>query len=281
MYGLQPALRRLASKQHARLTRSTHSASKVVFSGIQPTGTPHLGNFLGALSNWTRLQSSAADGDTLIYSVVGLHAITVPQDPSQLRTDRLNAVASLLAIGLDPARSIIFCQEDVQEHAELAWMLGCFAPMGRLSRMTAYKSKVATMASTANDEKLGLFAYPVLQAADILLYKATHVPVGEDQRQHLELTRDIAQWFNQRYMSQTFALPSTISTPTKRILSLRDPIQKMSKSAKDPKSRILLSDSRDEIARKIRKAVTDSETTISYDPIHRPGISNLLRILHE
>ncbi|KAF8328833.1 tryptophanyl-tRNA synthetase [Cantharellus anzutake] len=250
---------------------------KVIFSGIQPTGVPHLGNYLGALVNWVHLQKASQPDDQLIYSVVGLHAITLPQDPAQLRQEKRAAMATLLAIGIDPTRSILFHQDEVSEHAELAWILGCLAPLGRLNRMTTYKAKIST---GKTDERLGLFSYPVLQAADILLYKATHVPVGEDQRQHLELTRDLAQAFNQQFRAETFHLPQDIITPSKRIFSLRDSSQKMSKSAADPKSRIGLTDTADEIALKIRKAITDSSHEIVWDPKDRPGVSNLLTILH-
>ncbi|KAF9511173.1 hypothetical protein BS47DRAFT_1373137 [Hydnum rufescens UP504] len=276
-------VRRLSTTARAGGTATTRSLGtcstpRTVFSGIQPTGIPHLGNYLGALSNWVHLQETARSEDTFIYSVVGLHAITVSQDPTKLRRDRLDALTSLLAIGIDPKRSILFFQEDVQEHTELAWILGCLAPIGRLNRMTAYK---ATSPEASSDERLGLFAYPVLQAADILAYKATHVPVGEDQRQHLELTRDLATPSISNVPPKYSPFPKTPQVPpTKRILSLRDPSQKMSKSSPHVNSRILLTDTSSDIMLKIRKAITDSNFGITYDPINRPGISNLLRILH-
>ncbi|KAH7340127.1 tryptophanyl-tRNA synthetase [Rhizoctonia solani] len=260
--------------------------SKTIFSGIQPTGIPHLGNYLGALVNWVNLQRNAAPTDRLFFSIVGLHALTLPQTPIKLRQERLDTLAILLAIGLDPRRSVIFCQDQVPQHAELAWMLNCTTPMGKLHRMTTWKSKIA-IARNANstdevDEShlnLGLFAYPVLQAADVLLYRATHVPVGEDQQQHLELSRDLADLFNRTHKERVFPLPQHIITPAKRILSLRDPSQKMSKSAPHPASRILLTDPPEAIEKKIKSAVTDSERGVEYDPTARPGVANLLTIL--
>ncbi|KAG8746148.1 Tryptophan--tRNA ligase, mitochondrial [Ceratobasidium sp. 414] len=266
------------------------SPPKTIFSGIQPTGIPHtdpamcqLGNYLGALVNWVSLQRNAVPNDRLYFSIVGLHALTLPQDPVKLRRERLDLLATLLAVGLDPRRSVLFCQDQA---SELAWMLNCITPMGKLQRMTTWKSKLA-LARNANsadevDEShlnLGLFAYPVLQAADILLYRATHVPVGEDQQQHLELSRDLADVFNRTYKEAVFPLPQHIITPAKRILSLRDPTQKMSKSAPHPSSRILLTDPAEVIEKKVRSAVTDSERGVTYDPTARPGVSNLLTIL--
>lgn len=258
----------------------------MIFSGIQPTGIPHLGNYLGALRNWVDLQNASRDtSDELYFSIVGYHAITMPQNPSRLRTERSEMMATLLAIGLDPQRCTIFHQDHVAEHTELAWILNCLASFGKLHRMTTWKAKLATARnvsdSTDVDDKdlsLGLFAYPVLQAADILLYKATHVPVGEDQIQHLELSRDLADVYNRRF-KRTFPLPAHIITPTKRVLSLRDPTSKMSKSAPDANSRILLTDTPEEVRRKVRKAVTDAEVKLSYQPDQRPGVSNLLAIL--
>ncbi|KAG8853362.1 Tryptophan--tRNA ligase, mitochondrial [Tulasnella sp. 330] len=277
----------------------TLAEKRVIFSGIQPTGVPHLGNLLGALSNWVDLQDSAQPGDTVLYSTVGYHAITLPQNPEVLLADRRNLLASLLAVGLDPKKSIIFSQDQVPEHTELAWILNCITPLGKLQRMTTWKESVIPSilaaklvdSRNANSEKeindsmlhLGLFAYPVLQAADVLMYKATHVPVGEDQEQHLELCRDLADLFNRIYDKpktvNTFPVPQHLISPAKRVMSLRNPQQKMSKSAPDPRSRILISDSTEEISSKIRSAVTDSIPTISYDPLNRPGVSNLLTIL--
>ncbi|KAG8733939.1 Tryptophan--tRNA ligase, mitochondrial [Ceratobasidium sp. 423] len=247
---------------------------KTIFSGIQPTGIPHLGNYLGALVNWVNLQRNAAPTDRLFFSIVGLHALTLPQNPVKLRQERLDTLAILLAIGLDPRRSVIFCQDQkVPQHAELAWMLNCTTPMGKLQRMTTWKSKLA-IARNANstdevDEShlnLGLFAYPVLQTADVLLYRQ----VTHHQRRTSILSNERLLFTSQGH-SRT--------PPAKRILSLRDPSQKMSKSAPHPASRILLTDPPETIEKKIKSAVTDSERGVEYDPAARPGVANLLTIL--
>ncbi|KAG5721406.1 hypothetical protein E4T56_gene12935 [Termitomyces sp. T112] len=261
---------------------------RVVFSGIQPTGIPHLGNYLGALSNWVQLQNTAAPEDELLFSIVGWHALTLPQDPDALAVSRRDLLATLLAIGLDPKRSILFHQDHNLAHTELAWILSCITPVGKLRRMTTWKARLAA-SRNANDESevdesllnTGLFTYPVLQAADILVYRSTHVPVGEDQTQHLELCRDLAEIFNRTFASSSplFPLPVLMSTPSRRILSLRDPTSKMSKSSPDIQSRILLTDTAVQIKAKIRSAVTDSIAGITYDPVARPGTSNLLTIL--
>ncbi|KAK7035943.1 mitochondrial tryptophan--tRNA ligase [Favolaschia claudopus] len=261
---------------------------RTIFSGIQPTGIPHLGNYLGALSNWVKLQNENPQ-DKLIFSIVGWHALTLPQNPTELAASRRDMLAVLLAVGLDPKRCVLFHQDSNAMHTELAWILSCITPTGKLRRMTSWKSRLA-QSRNANDESevdesmlnAGLLTYPVLQAADILLYRATHVPVGEDQRQHLELSRDIADSFNRtfRASSRMFPLPTALITPSKRILSLKDPASKMSKSASDPASRILLTDTANQIAAKVRAAVTDSITTgVTYDPVLRPGTSSLLSIL--
>ncbi|KAL7414468.1 hypothetical protein BDY24DRAFT_350149 [Mrakia frigida] len=263
---------------------SSSPPPRVIFSGIQPSGTIHLGNYLGAISNWVDLQNSASSEDSIYYSIVGLHAITIPKDPKTLKADRRDMMASLLACGIDPERSTLYHQDMVPEHAELAWILNTITPMGKLNRMTTWKGKIAdqkngSVAEVSDDElHLGLFAYPVLQAADILLYKATHVPVGEDQEQHLELSRDIAKTFNKRFGKNTFPQPRVLITPSKRILSLRNPLQKMSKSSPDLSSRILLTDPYPSIQSKLRTALTDSLPFISFDPVSRPGVSNLLSI---
>ncbi|KAF9460884.1 hypothetical protein BDZ94DRAFT_1264946 [Collybia nuda] len=267
---------------------STKKGGKVIFSGIQPTGVPHLGNYLGALSNWVKLQRNAAPEDDLVFSIVGWHALTLPQDPKTLASSRSDLLATLLAIGIDPNRSVVFHQDDNQDHTELAWLLSCLTPVGKLRRMTTWKSRLAT-SRNANDESevdesllnTGLFTYPVLQAADILAYRATHVPVGEDQTQHLELSRDLADIFNRTFKSKTlmFPLPCQLNTPSRRILSLKDPTSKMSKSSPDIQSRILLTDSATQIRAKIRAAVTDSVVGITFDPVGRPGTANLLTIL--
>ncbi|KDQ18685.1 hypothetical protein BOTBODRAFT_29062 [Botryobasidium botryosum FD-172 SS1] len=288
--GLIPAFRRMGRPTGSSLSRSfavtSGSKAQTIFSGIQPTGVPHLGNYLGALANWVALQKNADPQDRLIYSIVGYHAITLPQDPRRLERERMDIMASLLAIGINPERSILFHQDQVLEHVELAWILNCMTSMGKLKRVTTWKSKLAVARNDGTDKNqddghlsLGLFAYPVLQAADILLYKATRVPVGEDQRQHLELCRDLADVFNRTVKSPIFPVPRHIITPAKRVLSLRDPMQKMSKSAPAANSRILITDSFDEIAAKVRSAVTDSTRGITYDPISRPGVSNLVTII--
>ncbi|KAJ7221511.1 hypothetical protein GGX14DRAFT_429924 [Mycena pura] len=262
---------------------------RTIFSGIQPTGIPHLGNYLGALSNWVKLQDEGNPQDTFIFSIVGWHALTLPQNPKELAASRRDMLAVMLAIGLDPKRSIIFHQDSNAMHTELAWILSCITPTGKLRRMTSWKTRLA-QSRNANDESevdesllnAGLLTYPVLQAADILLYRATEVPVGEDQKQHLELSRDIADTFNHTFKgpSPIFPSPAALITPTKRILSLKDPTSKMSKSTPDPTSRILLTDSASQIAAKVRGAVTDSISSgVTYDTVARPGTSNLLSIL--
>ena len=303
---------------------------KTVFSGIQPTGNLHLGNYLGSIKNWIDLQ----DQHRCIFGVMNLHAITLPQDPKELQKNILDATAVYLAAGLDPKKSIIFVQGEVAEHAELAWVLGTITPMGWLNRMTQFKEKTSNLSSLRDeiifsiissdirnqklnqlellldeaDEKtvtldrskaiiladtiteavrndldknrsnLGLYSYPVLMAADILLYHADLVPVGEDQKQHLELTRDLAGAFNRRYNQEYFKLPEPmILKAVKRIMSLQDGLKKMSKSDESDLSRINLEDSADVILKKVKKAKTDSLATIAFDE-NRPEIYNLLNI---
>jgi tryptophanyl-tRNA synthetase len=224
-----------------------------VFSGIQPTGNLHLGNYLGAIRNWVRMQ----DAHECIYCVVDLHAITVAQDPKVLRQGIREMTAALLASGIDPGRSVLFAQSNVRVHAELAWVLMCTARMGWLNRMTQFKEKSGKDREGAS---VGLFTYPVLQAADILAYKATHVPVGDDQKQHLELARDIAQKFNTDFGVELFPLPEpVIEGPATRVMSLRDGSAKMSKSDPSDAARINLTDDVDTIAQKIRRARTDAD----------------------
>ena len=224
-----------------------------IFSGVQPTGSLHLGNYLGAIRNWARLQ----DEFEAIYCVVDLHAVTAPHDPKELRRATREVTAGLIASGIDPARSIIFNQSMVPEHAELSWLFNCVARLGWLNRMTQFKEKAGKNRDQAS---VGLYAYPVLMAADILAYKATHVPVGEDQKQHLELTRDIAQSFNSTYGVDFFPLPEPqIFGSATRVMSLRDGTKKMSKSDESDYSRINMTDGADEIAQKIRKARTDPD----------------------
>ncbi|KAH9842233.1 tryptophanyl-trna synthetase like protein [Teratosphaeria destructans] len=255
---------------------------KRIFSGIQPTGVPHLGNYLGALRQWVKLQNDPPSGTETIYSLVDLHAITIRQDPSQLRQWKKESLAMLLAIGLDPAKSIIFHQSDVSAHTELMWMLSCQASTGYLGRMTQWKDKTEGEKEGGEKLKLGLFSYPVLQAADILVHGATHVPVGHDQAQHLEFSRQIANGFNESIGNgkQVLVPPETLISPAKRVMSLTEPEKKMSKSHPNPKSRILLTDTEDVIRKKINGAITDSVEGITFDPERRPGVSNLLEVLY-
>jgi len=244
-----------------------------VFSGIQPTADSfHLGNYLGAVRQWVDLQESR----DAIYCVVDMHAITVPYDPHALRRRTRVAAAQLLAAGLDPERCILFVQSQVPEHAELSWILGCITGFGEANRMTQFKDKTAR--GGADQASVGLFTYPVLQAADILLYQADEVPVGEDQRQHLELSRTLAQRFNHRF-GQTFTVPAPYILPTvAKITDLQDPTAKMSKSSSSPQGIIDLLDEPDAIRRKIARAVTDAESVIRADEVAKPGVTNLLRI---
>ena len=245
-----------------------------IFSGMQPTGGLHLGNYLGALRNWVRLQDEAE----CIFCIVDLHAITVPQDPGELRRSTLDVAATYIAAGIDPVKHIVFNQSAVSSHAELAWVLGCFAPLGWLNRMTQFKDKAG---KNRDSVALGLYTYPVLMAADILAYRATHVPVGEDQKQHLELARDIAQAFNSRFGIEHFPLPEPqILGPATRVMSLRDGLKKMSKSDESEYSRINLTDDAETIRLKIRKAKTDPlplpETAAALAA--RPEADNLIGI---
>ena len=244
---------------------------QVIFSGIQPSGTLTLGNYIGALRNFVKLQN---DYDC-IYCIVDEHAITVRQNPADLRRRCLELAAISIASGLDPKKNLIYCQSHVSAHAELAWILNCFTYMGELNRMTQFKAKSAAHADNIN---AGLFTYPVLMAADILLYQTNLVPVGVDQKQHLELCRDIAQRFNGIY-GDVFTIPEGyIPKVGAKIMSLQEPEKKMSKS--DPEETyIALLDDADTIRRKIRRAVTDSDGEIRYDPENKPGVSNLLSIM--
>lgn len=260
---------------------ATETPSKIIFSGIQPTGVPHLGNYLGALRQWVKLQDEADDNNTrLIYSLVDLHAITIRQDPAQLRQWKKESFAMLLAIGLDPERSTIFHQSDVAAHTELMWILSCQASTGYLSRMTQWKDKTSNEKDGHEKLKLGLFSYPVLQAADVLVHGTTHVPVGHDQAQHLEFAREVANGFNHQYGANILTPPETIISPAKRVMSLTNPVSKMSKSDRNPKSRILLTDSEEVIKQKVKSAITDSLSDISYNPPLRPGVSNLIDLIY-
>lgn len=244
-----------------------------VLSGIQPTsGSFHLGNYLGAVRQWVDLQK---DNDAF-YMVVDLHAITVPQDPKVLRENTRISAAQLLGAGLDPDHCTLFIQSHVPEHAQLAWVMNCLTGFGEASRMTQFKDKSARHG--AESATVGLFTYPVLMVADVLLYQADAVPVGEDQRQHLELTRDLAERFNTRY-SPTFTVPKPyILRETAKIQDLQDPGAKMSKSAASDKGLVNLLDAPKVSAKKFKSAVTDTGTVVSYDEDEKPGVSNLLRI---
>ena len=248
-------------------------SKQVVFSGAQPTSDSlHLGNALGAVNQWVAMQ----DEYDAYFCVVDLHAITVPQDPAVLRNRTLVTAAQYLALGIDPARATVFVQSHVPAHAELAWALGCFTGFGQASRMTQFKDKAAKQGADATT--VGLFTYPVLMAADILLYDAELVPVGEDQRQHLELTRDVAQRFNARFGDTLIVPEAMIPKATAKIFDLQDPTAKMSKSAATEAGLISLLDDPARTAKKIRSAVTDSDREIRFDPEAKPGISNLLTI---
>jgi tryptophanyl-tRNA synthetase len=243
---------------------------KRVFSGIQPTGELHLGNYVGALKNWVTMQ----DEYETIYCVVDLHAMTSPYEPAELSMARLETARMLLAVGVDQERSLLYFQSDVPQHSELAWILGTMTGLGQLERMTQFKER-----SDRAGQNLGVLAYPVLQAADILIHKVHAVPVGDDQAQHLELTRDLALRFNSRF-GDLFPVPERITPKIgARVMSLTDPVSKMSKSDPSLKSRILLTDTPDQIVKKVKSAVTDTGTEVSYDRATKPGISNLLEIL--
>ena len=243
---------------------------KRVFSGVQPTGNIHLGNYLGALKQFVELQ----DDHECIYCIVDMHAITVPQDPKKLREHILDVAELYLAVGVDPKKSIVFVQSDVPGHAELSWILTCNSYTGELSRMTQFKDKSKNKESAPT----GLFSYPVLMAADILLYDTDIVPVGNDQKQHIELCRDIATRINNKY-KKTFVVPDgRFLKEGARIMALDDPTKKMSKSAENVHSRISLLDEPSKIKKSIMKATTDSDGVVKFDMQNKPGISNLLNI---
>lgn len=246
---------------------------EVIFSGIQPSGHLTIGNYLGAIKNWVSMQSH----NQCIYCIVDLHAITMPQDPKELKEACITNIALYLASGLDPKKSTIFIQSAVGAHAELGWILGCLTPLGWLKRMTQFKDKSG---KNVENVGLGLLAYPALMAADILLYHATQVPVAEDQTQHIELTRDIAGAFNRKYNIEYFKEPaqSLLQKESARIMSLRDGRKKMSKSDPSDMTRINMTDDPDLIAQKIKKATTDAITGIYFDEESRPEVSNLLNI---
>lgn len=244
-------------------------AKKRIFSGIQPSGELTLGSYMGAIKNWVGLQ----DEYDCLYCIVDMHAITVRQTPADLRRRSVNQLAQYIACGLDPNKSIMFIQSHVPQHAELSWVLGCYTQFGELSRMTQFKDKAA---KHADNITAGLFTYPVLMAADILVYQADLVPVGQDQKQHVELCRDIAQRFNGVY-GDTFTLPEPfIPKMGARVMSLGDPMSKMSKS--DPDGCVYMMDKPEDIMRKFKRAVTDCDAAVKFDKENKPGISNLLTI---
>ncbi|MBR6400406.1 MAG: tryptophan--tRNA ligase [Firmicutes bacterium] len=245
---------------------------KVIYSAMQPSGIPSLGNYLGALKNWKNLQEEYS----CIYGIANMHALTVRQNPTELRQRTRNLIILFMALGIDPEKNILYVQSDVSAHAELAWILNCFTYMGELSRMTQFKDKSAKHADNIN---AGLFTYPALMAADILLYQADMVPVGEDQRQHLEITRDLAERFNNIY-GDVFKVPDAyIAKVGARIMGLQEPTRKMSKSESDNDNNVIfVLDDLNQIANKIKRAVTDSDTEVRYDPENKPGVSNLLSI---
>lgn len=244
---------------------------KIAYSAIQPSGTFTLGNYFGAIQNWVKLQEEY----DCLFCVANLHALTVPQVPAELRKRTYEAYAKLLATGIDPERSLVYVQSQVPAHTELCWLLNCTTYMGELSRMTQYKDKSTRQGKNV---RVGLFDYPVLMAADILLYQANIVPVGADQKQHVELCRDIAERFNTQY-GNTFTIPEPyFGTAGRKIASLQEPTKKMSKSDTNVNSFIGLLDDRATVIRKFKRAVTDSDNTIIYDRENKPGISNLIEI---
>lgn len=242
-----------------------------VLSGIQPSGDLHIGNYLGAIRNWVKEQYE----NDAFYTIVDLHAITVEHSPKALRDNSLSLAATLIAAGLNPEICTIFVQSHVSAHSELAWLLECTATYGELSRMTQFKDK----GKNSESIRAGLFTYPALMAADILVYRADMVPVGEDQRQHLELARDIAVRFNSKY-GETFTIPTAKIPPFgARIMDLSNPNKKMSKSSESKAGTLFILDSHDDIAKKISRAVTDTDNQVRYDPQNKPGVSNLIELL--
>lgn len=253
-------------------TFSTESPQfpRKIFSGIQPTGSIHVGNYFGAVKNWVELQNK---GEDVTYCIVDHHSITAQQS-DKLKSTTRNTAATLLACGIDPKKATFFLQSSVPQHTELCWILGCLTTMARLSHLPQYKEKSMNM----KEIPLGLFIYPVLQAADILLYKATHVPVGEDQLQHLQLAHHLANIFNFKFGTTFPKCHSIVVSDASRLKSLRDPTKKMSKSDPDVKSCVFLSDSPKKMTEKIKKAVTDFTSEVTFDPESRPGVSNLINL---
>ena len=242
-----------------------------VLSGLQPSGDLHLGNYLGALRNWVADQ----DAHDAFYCIVDLHALTLDIDPGELRSRTAETALDLLAAGLDPDRCTLFVQSHVAEHPRMTWLLECTATMGELNRMTQFKEKSAGKDSV----RVGIYTYPVLQAADILLYDAERVPVGDDQRQHLELARELAHRFNHRYGDTLVVPEAAIPAAGARVMDLQHPENKMSKSVNSPLGTVLMLDGPDEIRRKVKRAVTDTDGEVRYDPAAKPGLSNLLELL--
>ena len=262
-----------------RVLQASHKAGKArTFSGIQPTGTLHLGNYFGAVQQWVKeVNSSTEAPEQRIFCVVDLHAITMPQKPEELKKNIQLMSASLIGCGLDPDKCVVFEQSKVKQHTELSWILGCFSTLPSLQRLSQYKDKSRGM----SEVPLGLFIYPVLQAADILLYKAENVPVGEDNLQNVEFTRRLARSFNHRFNQDVFPIPSAVlveEEASRRIKSLRHPSKKMSKSDTNQKSCLYILDEPDVIRNKITKSVTDSISQVTFDPEERPGVSNLVCI---
>ncbi len=246
-----------------------------VLSGIQPTGEIHLGNYLGAVQHWVAAQDAAEQPTDALYCVVDLHALTMPWDAAGFAAGTRGAAMLLMAAGLDPERCTLFVQSHVPEHTELTWLLNCVATFGELRRMTQFKDKSQGQESVS----VGLFDYPVLMAADVLLYDTARVPVGDDQRQHLELTRDVAIRFNHRY-GATFVVPEPAIPPVgARVMDLQQPTNKMSKSADSPQGTLAILDDPEVLVKRIKSAVTDSDTAVRFDPVAKPGVSNLLQIL--
>ena len=246
-------------------------SKKNILSGIQATGKLTLGNYLGAINNWVQMQEEY----NCYYMIANLHTLTVRNNPEELRENTLKILATYIAAGLDPNKNTIFIQSQVKEHAELGWILDCYTYMGELSRMTQFKDKSKKHADNIN---AGLFTYPALMAADILLYKADLVPVGDDQRQHLEITRDIALRFNKLY-GDTFVIPEAyVRKSSSRIMGLQDPLSKMSKSSTNPNDVIFIEDEPEVIIKKFKKAITDSENKVRFEPDNKPGVSNLMQI---
>lgn len=250
-----------------------HNQKKIIFSGVQPSGNLHIGNYLGAIKQFVKLQEET----DAIFCVVDLHAVTIPQDPNKLRAKTFETAMIYLAAGIDPKKSVIFVQSHVPAHTELSWILNTMTPIGELERMTQFKEK-SGKTTRSEGVMAGLLNYPTLMAADILLYQTDMVPVGEDQKQHVELTRSIAERFNNRF-GKTFEIPQAlVDNNTKRIMGLDDPAKKMSKSAESANNYISMLEEPDEIRRKIKIAVTDSESEIGFDPANRPAVANLMHI---